>query len=437
MCDLYVSNNASFRSRRMGCVYVKDSYSFDNMADETTISEEAMGLRLHEAIVRDNSTVIDEIIRGGYDVNKELVVRVKPTRENRLITSHDVHPTPLHVACIYRRPHAMEQLLRLGKSDPNKRDRLQRTPVMLVLLYWPRMMYASETDGYSDEELQYQQHLLRMHQKSQKCLQILCDHGADMRETVYRLNQSYLHLAATYNIPLAVEVLVRHGADQNAVDEEGKTPLMVSCQWNNYEACMELLEHHANPRSRNSSTGRTPLHYASGGSTRGDNLKMVKLLVRYGASVNAADTEFGNTPLHIAANTGRESEIDFLLLEGADPHITNTLGQTPLFCYLNCHGNEKKIYGLQRLLDDTLQVNVLDSTGHLPGRLSLLWPGHKTLRAYLLNATVNPPSLQHICRHVIRRAMGLKNVRFRNVDTLPWPGRLKDFILFSPVIPDS
>ena len=64
----------------------------------------------------------------------------------------------------------------------------------------------------------------------------------------------------------------------------------------------------------------TPLHLAR-------DVKMVELLIEYKADVNAANTNYGFTPLHTASSAAIAS---ILLKNGADPTIKSKSGETPL-----------------------------------------------------------------------------------------------------------
>lgn len=67
---------------------------------------------------------------------------------------------------------------------------------------------------------------------------------------------------------------------------------------------------------------RTCMHYAAMTS----NVRMMGVLLRYGADVNARD-KWGNTPLHYCQVSDILGEsVDFLLDRGADDLVTNVIG---------------------------------------------------------------------------------------------------------------
>lgn len=95
-----------------------------------------------------------------------------------------------------------------------------------------------------------------------------------------------------------------------------------------------------NADARNTEWRETALHRAC----RFGNLEAVKLLLEYGAEVNAQDSE-DNTPLNSAiansAGPGYNAEmVDLLLLKGADPNI-RTIYQTTAMHIACAYGDEK------------------------------------------------------------------------------------------------
>lgn len=71
--------------------------------------------------------------------------------------------------------------------------------------------------------------------------------------------------------------------------------------------------------------GRTPLHHAA----RSGQVEEVKLLLKLGALVNAADFD-GYTPLHIAVRHGHRAVVERLIAGGGDPTLVTSEGETLL-----------------------------------------------------------------------------------------------------------
>ena len=113
----------------------------------------------------------------------------------------------------------------------------------------------------------------------------------------------------------AVQCLLTHGANVNAVKNNGETVLHYAAQCSPFDAVeivLCLLEHGANVNAVNNN-GETALHYAANiGWT-----DTMQCLLEHGAHVNAA-TKHGETALHWAAESGHKEAVQCLLEHGAD-----------------------------------------------------------------------------------------------------------------------
>jgi len=92
-----------------------------------------------------------------------------------------------------------------------------------------------------------------------------------------------------------------------------KTPLHLAAELQNTEAVQVLVTNGANIQARNSS-GQTPLHVAAAGGTPLAK-KVIKRLK--GDNIDARD-EVGRTPLHLAASRGAPETVCALMDLGAD-----------------------------------------------------------------------------------------------------------------------
>ncbi|SVD69219.1 uncharacterized protein METZ01_LOCUS422073, partial [marine metagenome] len=123
--------------------------------------------------------------------------------------------------------------------------------------------------------------------------------------------------------------LLEHGADVNATDEEGDTPLHHVPLYidNPLDVVRLLLEHGAEVNGKNA-IGSTPLHTAAWK----DSLDVARLLIEKGAEVDAKD-EFG-TPLYLAAQEGSLDVARLLIDSGAEvdarTKLASAAGRTPL-----------------------------------------------------------------------------------------------------------
>jgi ankyrin repeat protein len=124
-----------------------------------------------------------------------------------------------------------------------------------------------------------------------------------------------------------VTLLLDRGADVNAKDEDGNTPLIVALsnpQTNDLNVIKLLLDRGADINAKNND-GRTALTYAMD-----EDIPVIRLLLDRGADVNAKDKD-GDTPLMRSAGyNGNCTAVKLLLERGAEINATNKEGKTAL-----------------------------------------------------------------------------------------------------------
>lgn len=121
-----------------------------------------------------------------------------------------------------------------------------------------------------------------------------------------------------------VSALLRTGADANALDRDGRTPLHRCAEAGTAGVAALLLGAGARPGAADR-LGVTPLHVAAAR----DYGALARLLIERGAPAGARD-QLGSTPLHDAARNSARSVAALLLHRGADPAVTDAFGQRPL-----------------------------------------------------------------------------------------------------------
>ena len=178
-----------------------------------------------------------------------------------------------------------------------------------------------------------------------------------------------LHAAILRSDLDLVKALLAHGADPNARIEKatpvgrssddyaltlsliGATPFWQAASYNDLEIMEAVVAGGADPRLT-TPDGRTALAVAMRPTGRGDRrsadatertiLEAVTLIVDQHVDVNAVDDNSGDSPLHLAATAvgargsssdaplGFHSIVQYLVDKGADLHLVNDNGQTPL-----------------------------------------------------------------------------------------------------------
>jgi ankyrin repeat protein len=127
------------------------------------------------------------------------------------------------------------------------------------------------------------------------------------------------------------DLLRLNGADPNVLGYEKCTPLLaaVNCfhGCGNLEVTLKLIEYGADINAKDT-YGSTPLHWASRGHHFEDG-SVLRLLLKHGGDVNARNTD-GFTPLHEASCCGGLEVVPILLKHGADIEAEGSDGKTAL-----------------------------------------------------------------------------------------------------------
>lgn len=125
-----------------------------------------------------------------------------------------------------------------------------------------------------------------------------------------------------------VELLLKNGADINAKEKRGWTPIMAAVQNENNASVVQILLKHEATVNDKSNYGITALIIAS---SKESNIEVVKMLLEKGADIEAkggyAQKE---TPLIVAAFRGNTNIAEILLDYGANIEAKNSDGETAL-----------------------------------------------------------------------------------------------------------
>ena len=294
------------------------------ISDSTWSPEERGNTPLHFAARYSwDRTVITVLLAAGADVG---------ARNRR-------GATPLHVAAAaYRNPAVVAELVEAG-ADVNVRDGEGNTP-----------LHASWHNPNPAVSLR----LLELGADRT----LVNDRGevADPTDCAYWNTTVFARTATA----AATAACLAEGADVNARDESGNTPLLLAIREGGGGTAGSpasedpavvtlLLEAGADVNARDNN-GVTPLHHAAGGRRviegrgwgRVENPAIVTTLLEAGADVNARvggddgrdlfrlTFPLGTTPLHRAASQQHRETVGLLLAAGADIHARDSDGNSPL-----------------------------------------------------------------------------------------------------------
>jgi ankyrin repeat protein len=143
-------------------------------------------------------------------------------------------------------------------------------------------------------------------------------------------SQTYLHLFAEDSDSKIqaqrIQLLIKCGADVNAKDNQGTTPLSQAMSFHRPKIAKILLDNGADPHDFHLFVMIMNDRYQRGFKAAQEELD---LLLNAGANIDEPDPH-GNTPLHHAVLELLPDMIQLYLDRGANVNATNHKGQTPL-----------------------------------------------------------------------------------------------------------
>jgi ankyrin repeat protein len=123
------------------------------------------------------------------------------------------------------------------------------------------------------------------------------------------------------------KLLVAHGANVNAVNNQGTTPLLQALARSDKIAVVKQLLKGGSDTKVVNKHRQTPLHFAAGDQK--DNPALCEVSLRHKAKIDVVD-EDGNQPLHIACLNGHLETVKLMVSHGANVDEIDNFGRTPL-----------------------------------------------------------------------------------------------------------
>lgn len=216
---------------------------------------------------------------------------------------------------------AVRRLLKEG-LDPNTANGEGRTPLFLAVQAGRPEMVQVLLDGgaaahWRDAQGNSLLHWAVIHgdtPEAARTVAMLVETGADL-EAVDALGRTPLLRAAEAGAVALVKQLAALGADWSARDDEGLTPILRAALAGREESVLAL---------RGLGAGRD-IHEAAAT----DNLPILTHALRADAALLTAVDHAGRTPLHWAAALGRMNALRFLIREGAPLDAVDEAWRTP------------------------------------------------------------------------------------------------------------
>ena len=252
--------------------------------------------------------------------------------------------TPLHEAVRYGNVEIARALLNSG-ANVNARDNLGKTPVMLIL---PK-------------------------EKTAEIYKLLISFRADLSQKDM-FGDTVLHTASMLNVGAnTFGILVNGGADVDARNKEGVTPLSIAVQKNDLETVKLLTAAGADIHTQDTN-GNSPISIALAG-----NSEMLEAVVNE-ANAGLTDSN-GNTPLHLALICDAPlAKIQYIISLMKDVNTRNKDGNSALF--LSILKNRQKVGEL--LLAKNADIFSTNTNNNSPLRLALKYGG--TVQDWLITS---------------------------------------------------
>ena len=277
-----------------------------------------------------------------------------------------------------KRNSFLDILIRQYNIDLNAEDHMGFTPLDVAVMTSSIKAVKFLLQSGSRHDIRDTEGRTALHFASKTSVAALIqDAGADLNAKDDRGNTP-LHASAQFGRQEVVEFLLSRKADVDSPNELGQSPLYMSMASGHPVICDQLIAEGADPYRLSKEKDTMMFPAASSGHT-----SLIDLARQYGLSISDRNMR-GETPLHRSALSST-STLSHLIELGADLNARDDKGRTPLH-FATGYGNES----LGRiLLDAGADLNDRDVEGRTP-LLFATACGNESLVRVLLDAGADP-----------------------------------------------
>ena len=231
---------------------------------ETEAKDSSQYTPLHLAAINGDVTIAQLLLEHGAEIEAKSIKQYTPLHVASNVTvvqlllehgaeteaKNDIQRTPLHVAIIYGNVTVVQLLLEHG-AEMEAKDIYQNTPLHLATAKM-NMTVAQlplehgakiEATDYSSETPLF----AAVDEKQISIVRLLLGIGADVN--VKNTHNTVLHSASSYDSPDLMELLLEHGAEIEAKDGDGDTPLLWAAVCGKIKTVTLLLRLGADPKA--------------------------------------------------------------------------------------------------------------------------------------------------------------------------------------------
>ena len=180
-------------------------------------------------------------------------------------------------------------------------------------------------------------------------INFLIKHGANVELQDKDGRTALHHAVGNYE---TVRCLIENGANVNATTNDNCTPLMIASKYDDLRVINLLIKHGANVELQDKD-GRTALYHAV---MEPWNYRTVRCLIENGANVNAT-TNDNCTPLMIASEYDELRAINLLIKHGANVELQDKDGETALFHAVTSFSTCYTLETIRVLVENGADVN--------------------------------------------------------------------------------